>query len=75
MIYDISMDLNGIPLCVNVYPINLEGNLCQLTDTLNWIPKQPPNKSESHPIQLKRELHSMSIETTVSMYIEWNPTD
>ena len=55
----------------NVYPINL----CQLTDTLNWIPKQPPNKREIHPIQLKRELHSMSIETTVSMYIEWNPTD
>jgi hypothetical protein len=75
MIYDISMDLNGIPLCVNVYPMNLEGNLCQLTDTLNWIPKQPPNKREIHPIQLKRELHSMSIETTVSMYIEWNPTD
>ena len=59
----------------NVYPINLERNLCKFTDILNWIPKQPPNKRESHPIQLKRELHSMSIETIVSMYIEWNPTD
>ena len=59
----------------NVYPINLERNLCKFTDILNWIPKQPPNKREIHPIQLKRELHSMSIETTVSMYIEWNPTD
>ena len=24
MIYDISMGLNEIPLCINVYPINLE---------------------------------------------------
>ena len=59
MIYDISMDLNGIPLCVNVYPMNLEGNLCQLTDTLNWIPKQPSNKRKIHPILLKRNFHSI----------------
>ena len=81
MIYDISMDLNRIPLCVNVYPMNLEGNLCQLTDTLNWIPKQPSNKREIHPIQLKFHsiLNGIALinfnESQWSMKIQMNPNE
>ena len=53
MIYDISIGLNGNPLCINVYPINLQRNLCKFTDMLNWIPNQKQPSSTGGAIDLE----------------------
>jgi len=64
MIYDISIGLNGNPLCIsNVYPTNLQRNLCKFTDMLrnlckftdmlNWIPNQKQPSSTGGAIDLE----------------------
>ena len=53
MIYDISIGLNGNPLYINVYPINLQRNLCKFTDMLNWIPNQKQPSSTGGAIDLE----------------------
>ena len=54
MIYDISIGLNGNPLCIsNVYPTNLQRNLCKVTDMLNWIPNQKQPSSTGGAIDLE----------------------
>jgi len=54
MIYDISIGLNGNPLCIsNVYPTNFQRNLCKFTDMLNWIPNQKQPSSTGGAIDLE----------------------